>query len=154
MKIGRLTCLLGVLLSISFCSGFYFLFVQSDDAAKGSECFAAVKRLSGASLLYAADFDARLPLRDAWQDAVAKHDDLPHDLACPLTRPGIGLAFNAKLSGAVVPADGATIPLVYDSVIPVRNASDLFTSLPTPGRHLGKDNVGYVDGHVSQVVVK
>ena len=37
--------------------------------------------------------------------------------------------------------------MVYESVKLVRNASDRFESLPNPGRHEGRSNVAYADGH-------
>ena len=56
-------------------------------------------------------------------------------------------AFNGALSLAKTPPKPETVPMVYDSVVPLRNASDLFESLPYPGRHKGRDMVVYADGH-------
>ena len=71
---------------------------------------------------------------------------------CPSVPKGMyGVAFNAALSRAKPPKDPAKTPLVYDSVNPIRNASDQVTSLPSPGRHGGKNTIAYADGGAKRV---
>jgi prepilin-type processing-associated H-X9-DG protein len=69
-----------------------------------------------------------------------------------------GYAFNAELSAR--PMNGkplkempnaATTPLLYDSTNLAKNAQDKTTSLPRPGRHSGRNNILYCDGHVAAV---
>ena len=64
-----------------------------------------------------------------------------------------GYAFNAALGHKDPEKLGApaTTVLLYDSINPNKGASDFVTSLPQPGRHEGKNNVAYADGHVKVV---
>lgn len=61
-----------------------------------------------------------------------------------------GYAFNGKLSRAMFPdiKSPATLPFIYDSSNLRENANDAFASLPSPGRHDGKNNVLFADGKV------
>lgn len=127
-------------------------------ARESSRCLARLSSIKGLSyglLQYAADEDGRLPPRDAWMDA--SQPRLPHDLGprcADAPKGAVGYAFNGGLSRAKTTELSDTVPLVYDSVNPIRNASDPFASLPSPGRHEGKDNVAYADGHTGSVVVQ
>ncbi len=111
-------------------------------------CLSQLKQAALAQIMYAYDEDA-LPSRDRWVDQTfpyAKSWDVFH---CPLAVGQWGYAFNGGLEGKnvekMVSAEKA--PMVYDSVNPVKNASDLFKSLPATPRHR-MNNVGYADGHV------
>ena len=124
-------------------------------------CLSNVKQSSTGMLIYVGDENDRLPPRDVWMDATfpyVKTETLWH---CPSVPKGAyGYAFNGALSTmkAAKPHDPAATPLLYDSVDPIRNASDLCASLPLPGRHgrpegegPGRNTVGYVDGHAKAV---
>ena len=119
---------------------------------KAAVCLSNVKQSALGLLQYTADADDRFPPRDHWMDATlpyVKSEDVWH---CPSVPKGAyGYAFNAALSRAKPPKDPAKTPLVYDSVSPIRNASDLVTSLPKPGRHGGKNSVAHADGHAKRV---
>jgi prepilin-type processing-associated H-X9-DG protein len=41
----------------------------------------------------------------------------------------------------------------YDSTNLIRSASDAESSLPNPGRHAGRNNVSYADGHARSVPI-
>lgn len=65
--------------------------------------------------------------------------------------PGLsGYALNAGVINTKSP-DPTRIPFIYDSINLARNASDLATSLPLPGRHKGRNNVAYLDAHAKSV---
>ena len=100
--------------------------------------------------LYASDHDDRLPSRDAWMDGIEGYEHVRFSLHCPEAGKGAyGYAFNASL---IRWENDATKPMIYDSVNPIRNASDPFASLPAVPRHwLRKNFVGYADGHVKGV---
>ncbi len=66
-----------------------------------------------------------------------------------------GYAFNDALSGIQLDGkklsempDAARTPLLYDSSKLEMSAHDSFNSLPSAGRHNGKNNVLYCDGHI------
>jgi len=104
--------------------------------------------------MYGTDHDDLAPLRDSWMDATEPyHMDATVEHCPDVKGDGLfGYAFNAgvKSLNNAGSTDAAT-PLVYDSVNLAKNASDLATSMPQPGRHQGRDNVAYVDGHAKSV---
>lgn len=69
-----------------------------------------------------------------------------------------GYAYNDALAGrklngkplAGMP-DAAKTPLVYDSSNLAKSAHDAFSSLPKPGRHGGRNNILFCDGHIETV---
>lgn len=102
--------------------------------------------------MYANDSDGRFARRDFWMDDVlpnVKAESVFHDLDVP--KGAYSYAFNAALSGAKTPPHPEAAPMVYESVNPIRNASDHFASLPAKGRHGGQNNVAYADGHAKRV---
>lgn len=115
-------------------------------------CLSQVKQLATALIIYTSDYDERLPNRDSWIDAT--HDYIKD--ARLYVDPEIkakgqhGYSFDSRLSNR----DQSLVkqpdqhPLVYDSINLARNASDPFNSLPNPGRHEGRNSIGYLDGHV------
>lgn len=102
--------------------------------------------------MYATDYDDRMPPRDHWLDLVTSRPEFHEMDHCPLVSgPGlVGYAMNAGVKTANDPSPEST-PLVYDSVNLARNAADLVTSLPLPGRHGGVNVIGYLDGHAKGV---
>ena len=121
-------------------------------ASPASACLSNVKLASLGLILYAADHDDRDPSRDAWMDASLPYVKTEANWHCPsVPKAAFGYAFNGALSFAKPPVSVGTTPLIYDSANPIRNASDLFTSLPRPGRHRGKNSVAYSDGHAKAV---
>ncbi len=66
-----------------------------------------------------------------------------------------GYAFNDAVAGRKLNGkpldkmpDAAKTPLVFDSSALAKNVHDPLTSLPKPGRHGGKNNILYCDGHI------
>ena len=104
--------------------------------------------------MYSGDFDDRAPLRDSWMDDVGPYVKNGLLFHCP-TVEGLNL-YGYALNAGVKRIDERyvhpnTTPLIYDSVNQARNASDLVTSLPEPGRHDGWDNMVYIDGHAKSI---
>ena len=134
------------------------VFAQSK-GSKRSPCLSNVKQTALGLLNYAADADDRLPSRDAWVDATypyTKNWSVYHCLQATGTKRGY--AFDGALSRAQTTSEPSELPMVYDSVNPMKNASDLVTSLPRPGRHgvtkegdKGRNTIGYLDGHARSV---
>lgn len=109
-------------------------------------CLSHVKQTVLASELYESDFD-RFPSRDAWVDMSYPYTKSWEVFHCPsFEGTAWGYAFNRRLSEAAMPVEAAKTPLLYDSVNPVKNASDLVASLPTVPRHTS-NVMGYADGH-------
>ena len=113
--------------------------------------------------MYAQDYDAMPPAAGWLQnpDLVSKVRENTW-LHCPAVSNrhdnNYGYAMNDAVSGMQMHGrelkqtpHAAETPLVYDSSNLAISAHDSFTSLPSPGRHSGKDNVLYMDGHVAAV---
>jgi prepilin-type processing-associated H-X9-DG protein len=127
-----------------------------------AQCLSNLKQQNIAMLQYAEDFDGRLPRRSNWMDATdsflrrystAEFDWTRH---CPLVQREIkrdrslfGFAFNSRIEGKEVKelSDMERTPLIFESSNLSRNASDPVLTLPNPGRHGGKNCIGYADGH-------
>ena len=119
---------------------------------KATICRSNVKQSALGLLMYSYDADDRFPPRDLWMDASLPYVKSETNWHCPSVPKGAyGYAFNGALSLAKPPKDPAKTPLVYDSVNPIRNASDRVTSLPLPGRHGGGNSIAYADGHARRV---
>jgi prepilin-type processing-associated H-X9-DG protein len=120
-----------------------------------NRCVGHVKQVALGVIMYSSDFDDKAPPRDAWMDVIDPYIKDKDLLMCPLVTenkmPGHGYAFNGLLGCKDIAhmKDAATTPMIYDSINYARNASDPVNSLPNPGRHEGKNVVGYVDGHAA-----
>ncbi len=127
---------------------------ESYKAEMNKTCPENLKQLHAALMLYADSWDGKLPPANSWMTAI--RDNVPEDawLHCPdAGKPGgFGYAFNMALGGADVSSTkgGATTPLLYDSSDMRQDGADDVVSLPSPGRHTGRNNVLYLDGHVEQ----
>ncbi len=110
------------------------------------------------------EYNDSLPPAEKWQDqddfkgAVQKEEWL-HCPAVSNRHDGkFGYAYNAALSGRKLKGkklnempDAAKTPLLFDSTALEKNAKDDFKSLPKPGRHGGKNNVLFCDGHIESI---
>lgn len=113
------------------------------------------------------EYNDSLPPAETWQDqddfkAAIQKDEWLH---CPAVSNRhdnkFGYAYNAalskrKLNGKKLKEmpDAAKTPLLYDSTDLAKNAHDSLTSLPKPGRHGGKNNILFCDGHIESVPPK
>ncbi len=138
-------------------------FNRSYSPEKNKECPGNLASLYKAVEIYAQDWDA-LPPAANWntnEDLVSKvtRNEWLHCPAVSNRQDAVfGYAFNDALSGKPVHGKrlkdlpgAASTPLIYDSENLGVNAHDAFRSLPRPGRHSGRDNVLYLDGHVESV---
>lgn len=117
-------------------------------------CPSNLKQIAVASLIYAADYNERLPLSDNWLDALSPYTRNRRIEYCPSVgsygQDFSGYAFNSKLSGDPVKdvRSPRTTPLLFESSKLRRNAADSFQSFLIPGRHAGSSGIAFVDGHV------
>ncbi len=119
--------------------------------APSSRCVSFTKQCLLASLMYADDYDDRLPLVVRWGDILqpyAKSEEMLKDVE-GIPKGTYGRAFRKSASG--IAAKSVKSPqgyvLIFDSTLLSRNAASELGTLPHPGRHHGKDIVGYLDGH-------
>lgn len=124
---------------------------------KNKTCPENLKQLYNAVMLYADSWDNALPPAEIWMSAI--RENVPKDewLHCPeVAGEGgeqYGYAMNATLGSKRVLdiKDAAKTPLFYDSTDVKMDAHDFVNSLPKPGRHGGRNNILYLDGHIESV---
>lgn len=130
---------------------------------KNKDCPENLKSLYLALSSYAQDWDA-LPPAENWLDNEEIASKIVKDewMHCPAVSDRqdakFGYAYNEGLASKSLKGkplkeipDGAKTPLIYDSTNLTKNAHDKITSLPEPGRHGGRNNILYCDGHVEAV---
>jgi hypothetical protein len=124
-------------------------------------CTTNLQQISVAMQTYAADNKGYLPPADRWVDALKAKGTDPDVFMCVEIKPGMNMnappvrhyfAMNSKYGGKKLEdvRKLGDVPLVYESTATVANANDPETSLPSPGRHQGKNNVLYPSGAVVQ----
>ena len=139
--------------------------VKKEEPKERQTCEENLKSLYTALKLYAQDWDA-LPPSKGWMensDLVSKVTKNSW-LHCPSVSNGsdekYGYAYNAsvaekplKLAGKPLDQmpNAANTPLIYDSSALEKSATDANKSLPTPGRHGGKNFILFADGSVKAV---
>jgi hypothetical protein len=125
-------------------------------ARAAAVCVSHLGAINGALELYSTDNNGRLPPCDRWTDALdgtgggPDYFGSPDVYHCPTDRSPYAYAMNSKFSGkklAEVRKQGKE-PLVYESTAGRANASDNVSSLPSPGRHGGKNNILCADGTI------
>ncbi len=138
-------------------------FGKAQEKARQTTCLSNVKQLNLGMLMYAQDHAVReqmqlaagvFPPSGAWADGIEPYVRNPALLQCPgAPELEYGYAMNSAVGGAGIMSLGnpATTELLYDSTANSKNANDALTSLPSPGRHYGFNNIGYVDGHAKSV---
>jgi len=102
-------------------------------------------------LMYAQDYDERLPRSRGWSDVVYPYIKSKGIFLCPAVRGDRpGYAVNAPLDVLSLSRfeSCAHTVMLFDSDALVRNAADRGGSWPVPPRHSGGNNAAYVDGHV------
>ena len=154
------SCLgVGIVASAVLAALLFPVFSRARDAARRTGCASNLKQLSTALAMYTSDYDNAFPPANTWQDGLqpylvsrtAAEDSSPppNVLECPSRRGVIpGYAFNSNLAGKDLFKIGAphVTPALFDSSRGTPNASDALGSFVMP--HLGKGNVGFVDGSV------
>lgn len=123
----------------------------------GITCQSQIKKLAMGVIMYTSDYDDRLPNRDSWMNAIHDYTKDAHLYTDPdiKAKGQHGYAFDSRLSNKnqTLVRHPDQHPLVYDSINLARNASDPFNSLPNPGRHEGRNSIGYLDGHAKRIAL-
>jgi prepilin-type processing-associated H-X9-DG protein len=122
--------------------------------AKTSGCLSNLKQQYTGLLIYSQDQNDLLPPGPQWMDDLGpyiKNEQVLHCTMVPKSK--FGYALNKKLGGghaAKIPAPETTL-LVFDADRPDRNGLAPANALPNPGRHFGRNNVCYADGHAKRL---
>jgi len=127
--------------------------VRARERAQASVCITNLKQLNMALNMYSADYDQRFPLKDNWNESLQPYYKKRSVLICPSVGDGTpSYGANDLIAGIQQSDVKSPFALVsfFDS-IPGLNESGGEELLPSPPRHLGRNNVGFVDGHVESV---
>lgn len=126
------------------------LFRADNYPERAGACSGNLKKLSRALLLYAEDYDGKLPAAKTWSDATLPYSDA-EAFRCPASQAEAGYAFNINLADETTKRlrHPEARPLLFDSNRGVKNAADAVSSFAL--RHGGRGNVAYLNGHVRAV---
>ena len=137
------------------------VFSQAREAARATSCLSNQKQLALGVLMYTQDYDERLPGSAHWMNDIepyirsssssSPYAFLPeHCPSAAMRNDSIfGYAYSSKLDKKEMSsfADPKTTLMTYDSTNLAKNASDAESSMPSPGRHRGRNMASYLDGH-------
>jgi prepilin-type processing-associated H-X9-DG protein len=141
---------------VLFLAGVLFpVFAVSGPSGPTTQCLSNGKQLGLGMLLYASDFDERLPHSDHWLSDLDPYVKNP-DLACPATpTKRYGYAMHLSLSGAELKSVEKPEEriMLFESIAVIPNAAGDEGLLPNPGRHKGRNTIAYADGHVKRVAL-
>lgn len=119
---------------------------------KNKTCPENLRQLYLAAMLYADSWDGMLPPAKSWLTAIKDNVTEDNWLHCPEigTTEGarFGYAMNTELGGKRVSeiASPEKTPLFFESSDLAANANGSVSLAPSPGRHMGRNNVVYADG--------
>ena len=121
-----------------------------------------LKDLYAAFSQYAGSNEGVLPPAEKWMEnedlkGYIQKDEWLHDPAVSTGHDEkFGYAYNDAVAGKKLKEipDAAKTPLLYESSNTAKSAHDAVTSLPKPGRHNGKNEILFCDGHVESVAPK
>lgn len=170
--VGGVVCLLGIL-DLAFAYSRirpivgavkeFGLDAQKYEPEKNKDCPENLKSLYTAFRMYAEDWSG-LPPAERWEDNEELISKVHQNewLHCPAVSnrhdDKYGYAYNTQVAGVKLNGqalkempNAAVTPLLYDSTDLAKSAHDAVTSLPKPGRHGGRNNILYCDGHVEAV---
>ncbi len=140
--VGVLGCLLPVIALFAAVVGAFLDFSAS---LNSGACHDSAEYYRNALMMYAQDYDERLPPSNRWADTLFPYTKLTYDVPCPSRPNAIGpYAFNAALDRRLLAKVNAKTPLLFESNAGHRNHSDLLQSFARP--HKGKGWIVLGDG--------
>lgn len=137
------------------------VFSQAKFAAQRTSCRSSVKQWTVAAIMYAGDFDDRLPKADRWMDATESY--MSEFKSCPIAfkesgPQAFGYGFNDALSGMEISKikEHSRTVMIFESWGTGKNVHGGEDELVLPGRHgtgsKAGSNYGYVGGEAKFVL--
>ena len=137
------------------------VFAQAREKARQVSCLSNEKQMALGVMMYAQDYDETYPAAPQWitqdrslrqepcrvclpQRGQSRADTRRRRVYVRLQQPTVEACLGVCESA---PTDGNALRLVCQT----ENASDALTSLPVPGRHQGRNNVAFGDGHAKSL---
>ena len=147
---GTIVSGIGVLLVPIMAAILFPVFAQAREKARQTSCMSNEKQLALGVLMYTADFDERMPVKQTWADDLSPYVRNEDAHGCPSAPPSMerSYGYNARLDRLAlekVPFPAGAV-MLFDAKATGSN--------PTGGpellaaRHQGKASVAFVDGHV------
>jgi len=144
-----------LILILFVCAAILFpAFATGGHDFRRSNAISNLKQLALANVMYAGDFDERLPLANTWMDATFpynKHEEILVDPYLKEPKPGEhGFAFFRPLAGieTTIVVEPESVPMLFQSTLLGRNATSDLSTLPRPPRIKSGNVIGYLDTHV------
>lgn len=133
------------------------VYASDGPRAASSRCLSDTKQSLLAFNIYANDNNDRMPLAAQWGDVIqayARNEEILKDVE-GIPNGTFGRAYRKSASGLLTTSikKPEGFLLLFDSTLLARNAVSRPETLPHPGRHEGKDTVGYLDGHARAVTM-
>jgi prepilin-type processing-associated H-X9-DG protein len=132
-------------------------FLRVAGRASMAQCLSNVKQLALGYLMYASDYDERMPLADKWCDGIYPYIRNEEVLRCPADDEQWSYAMNYKASRqslGLVERPAETI-ILFETEPSRKNAYDEEgmpgTTIANPERHGGQNVFAYVDGHAKAI---
>lgn len=118
-------------------------------AARQATCLANIRQLGIAMLMYANDWNERLPPAERWSDATRPYRRTDDILRCPEDKAKYSYAMNYNTSKAcqALIDDPSRTALLFESTQGRKNACDAGTSWPKSLRHPAGNCVAFANGH-------
>ncbi len=127
------------------------IFLQGS-ARSSISCLSNAKQLSMGLLMYAQDYDEKLPPMNQWNEGTYPYIKNAEVYRCPYEsdRKVPSYALNRWLQNVVLSKVTPDVVLIFDSV-PGANRSGSSGLFPNPSRHQNTQTVGFVDGHAKSI---
>jgi hypothetical protein len=145
--------LFGVFVVLVLFLGLYPFPQNRHPSPRGMHCLVNLKQTMVAQLMYATDHGERLPPCQTWMDATSPYTKGEAIFHSPdlkdATEDQYGFAMNVQMSLIQIEKDAnpAESPVLFDSLLLVRNACSGFYGFPDPKDRLA--HVAYLDGHTT-----
>jgi len=126
------------------------VFARAREKARQSTCASNLHRLSNAAMMYAQDYDEKLPLAGSWSDVFASYEKDKQVYTCPASKSMGGYSLYGKLEGASMAkiADPSGTPMLFDTNAGWNSSATIEQAVE---RHNGGYNCGFADGHVKLI---
>lgn len=129
------------------------VFKSANTVAKRSRCMSSLKTLGTQSLMYAADYDDRLPDAHVWTDRIGIHVSDAQTFSC-MARWGISFSYAMHDSLSVKDLGLIDRPerhlLLFESKVMTPNAHGDERLIVDPPRHGKVNYVVFADGHAKE----
>jgi len=121
----------------------------------GPGCYGSIRALTHSLAVYAQDNNQTMPPADRWTEVLlsaGQSDRILHDPR-DVPKGSFGYAMRDSASEAKLSQFGepAHFAMFFDSSDLGPNANGSLKLLPSPGRHGGRNTIGYLDGHAKSL---